>query len=274
MVTKDERTVKIIDFGSCKDLQGTEFEKKFDEERAKDKRKKAVYKNFVGTPNYMAPECVRNRGSDKASDIWSLGCLLYQLFTGFPPFLGKSEYLIFLKSTEAKFEFPEDIVDPDAKDLIAKMIVVDPEKRPTMEEVYNHPFLKDMKDNAYFPCPKLSEIAYSAIVNSFKSLFLKYRDISKKLKKIAETEAMNEEYLKNYGESKDADANIVKINPDEKNGLQNDYNTGLHELCDKLAEIKEKLSELLSEINSKIFINKINFLEKQLKHDLFGIEFE
>jgi serine/threonine protein kinase len=274
MVTKDGKTVKIIDFGSCKDLQGTEFEKKFDEERASQKRKKAVYKNFVGTPNYMAPECVRNRGSDKASDIWSLGCLLYQLFTGFPPFLGKSEYLIFLKSTEAKYEFPEDIVHPDANDLIRRMLVVEPEKRPTMDEVYKHPFLQNVSE--YYPCVGLSEIAYFTLVNRLRSEFAKYKEVNQKLKKIAEAESMNEEYLKNYGDQKDVEQHIIKVNLDEKNGLQNDYKAGLVSLEEKLTEIKLGLSISLKDNDGelKIFTNKLNYLEKQLKHDLFGIEIE
>jgi serine/threonine protein kinase len=274
MVTKDEKTIKIIDFGSCKDLQGTEFEKKFDEERAKQTRKKNAYKNFVGTPNYMAPECVRNKGSDKASDIWSLGCLLYQLFTGFPPFLGKSDYLIFLKSTEVKYEFPEDVVDPEAKDLISKMIVLEPENRLLMEEVYKHEFLKGV-DNT-FPSAKLAEKDYLAIVNGFKDQFSKYKEISRKLKKIKEAEAMNEEYIKNYGEEKNVEEHLVKIDLNEKANLQQENEKGLEDLNVKLIATKEKINILFNEkeLDLKIYINKLTYLEKQLKHDLFGLELE
>jgi len=91
MVTKDQKTLKIIDFGSCKDMEGTDFERKFYLERDKMNLREPTYKNFLGTPNYMAPECVRNKNSDYSSDLWSLGCLLYNLFTGFFPFLGKSD---------------------------------------------------------------------------------------------------------------------------------------------------------------------------------------
>ena len=49
----------------------------------------------MGTPNYMAPECINNKFSDKKCDIYSLGALLYNLITGFPPYIGGSEYLIF-----------------------------------------------------------------------------------------------------------------------------------------------------------------------------------
>ena len=53
------------------------------------------YENHVGTPNYMAPECIWNQFSDKRSDVYSLGGILYFLITGFPPFIGESIYLIF-----------------------------------------------------------------------------------------------------------------------------------------------------------------------------------
>ena len=65
--------------------------------------------NFVGTSQYMAPECVRNKGSPTlASDIWSLGCILYQLETGLLPFRGASDYLVFRRSTESRYkaDFP------------------------------------------------------------------------------------------------------------------------------------------------------------------------
>ena len=93
--TEDEKSIKIIDFGSSLDLDGTDFERKIAELKKKEKKKRPDFIHFAGTPNYMAPECVHNQFSDKRCDIWSLGCVLYDLITGFPPFLGASEYLFF-----------------------------------------------------------------------------------------------------------------------------------------------------------------------------------
>ena len=55
----------------------------------------------------MAPECIHNKNSNEKSDIWSLGCLAFQLFNGLSPFLGGSDYLIFQKSLNEDPIFPE-----------------------------------------------------------------------------------------------------------------------------------------------------------------------
>jgi 3-phosphoinositide dependent protein kinase-1 len=70
----------------------------------------------------MAPECVHNQPTSKASDVWSLGCILYQLYVGLPPFRGASDYLIFKLSNEADFleldGYPDEIMPGLAKELI------------------------------------------------------------------------------------------------------------------------------------------------------------
>ena len=55
--------------------------------------------SFVGTAQYVSPEILTNSGSSKASDLWALGCIIYQMVTGIPPFQAQNEYLIFQKVT-------------------------------------------------------------------------------------------------------------------------------------------------------------------------------
>lgn len=280
MVTKDELIIKIIDFGSCKDMDGTEFNKKFEEERKKQNNRKPIYRDFVGTPNYMAPECVRNKGSDQRSDIWSLGCLLYQLFTGFPPFLGKSEYLIFLRSTEEKYFCPSNIIDKTAVDLISKMIVKDPSKRLTLEEIKNHEFLKDenIKNPNRFPMPRLEEYAFLKIRNSIRTRYLEFRNHSFEYKNLKEKQRIEEDALKHGIDQSDDKNDINKFTEKEKERKQ--------ELEVLLSKAREEVESLLfsnkqfiwenckNENSQKIFINKFEFLEKQLKHELFDIDME
>lgn len=76
--------IKIIDFGSSKNInQGLS---------SSDKKK---HPHFVGTANYMAPECIRNKNSGFSCDIYSLGCTIYSLKSGRPPFVGPTDFLIF-----------------------------------------------------------------------------------------------------------------------------------------------------------------------------------
>ncbi len=273
MVTKDGITAKIIDFGSCKDMEGTEFEKMLEEQHLKNNPRKSTYKNFVGTPHYMAPECVHNKNSDFKSDMWSLGCLLFQLITGFPPFRGGSEYLIFKKSIEGEYTFPE-IVPDDAKDLIEKLIVVDPEKRLTMEEVNNHKYLcNENKDESFRrEIPKVEEEVFIKVMRNIKGKYEKYREISEKLKRIDNYERLEEE-SKQHGITQDDSNSNPVIEEDKKLVLQKvelkeEYDFGLKEFD---SEVEEYISGSKSEDSC---IGRFKFFKVQVYHDMFGKIYE
>jgi serine/threonine protein kinase len=272
MLTKDQKQIKIIDFGSCKDLNGTEFGKRLDEQRKKMHSRKPLYKDFVGTPNYMAPECCRNKGSDAKSDLWSLACLLYQFFTGFPPFLGKSEYLVFIKSTEAKYIFPKNIIDPLAEDLIKKMILVDPKKRPSINEILKHEFLNINEEK--YPIAKLSEFAFLNIRNSLRNKYLKFREVSYEYKQLKEKERLDEDAIKNGIETEEG-CKFTQKEKDKKEELEKEIKGAKNEIKEKLEEIisfisKSDLNEELKQAN----IDKFTYLEMQLNHELFDEDIE
>ena len=145
----DRKLVKLIDFGSTMFLDDPELRKaKIDDHPKRDK-----FVNFVGTPNFMAPEWAHNKETTKASDMWSLGCILYQLYWGINWFRGGSEYLIFLKSTEADFQYPDSelIIPHKARSLIEKLIKIKPEERMTMEELLKYDYFNDVKDLTTLP---------------------------------------------------------------------------------------------------------------------------
>ena len=123
--SEDRKRIVMIDLGSAEDLENPQI-RQMQIEIDKDRRRN-THVNFVGTAQYMAPECVRNKSSPSlANDIWSLGCLLYQLLTGLLPFRGGSDYLIFRVSTEARFK-TEGVhnLTPEATSLITRCLSVD-----------------------------------------------------------------------------------------------------------------------------------------------------
>ena len=91
----------------------------------------------VGSPFYIAPEVLAG-GYNQAADVWSAGVILYILLSGMPPFWGKTKSRIFEAVRAADLRFPSNLwdnVSTSAKDLITRMLCMDPSKRLTAKEV-------------------------------------------------------------------------------------------------------------------------------------------
>jgi serine/threonine protein kinase len=102
---------------------------KSDEEDEDEIERTNEHKNtFVGTAEYVSPEVLIDQPAGPATDLWALGCIIFQMFAGFSPFKDKTEYLVFRKILELKFTFP-DTFPKEAKDLINSLLVINPTKR-------------------------------------------------------------------------------------------------------------------------------------------------
>ena len=100
--------------------------------------------SFVGTAEYVSPELLTDKNACKASDLWAFGCIIYQLLAGRPPFKAGNEYLTFQKIIALNYEFP--IGFPEvAKDLVERLLVLDPSRRLTIEHVKNHEFFEGIR---------------------------------------------------------------------------------------------------------------------------------
>lgn len=97
-----------------------------------------------GTVGYTAPEIVKDERYSKSVDMWALGCVLYTLLCGFPPFYDESIEVLTEKVAKGQYVFLSpwwDDISHSAKDLISHLLTVDPEKRYTITEFLKHPWI-------------------------------------------------------------------------------------------------------------------------------------
>ena len=97
--------------------------------------------SFVGTAEYVSPELLTDKSACKASDLWAFGCIVYQLLAGRPPFKAANEYLTFQKIVALEYSFP-DSFPRVAKDLIERLLVLDPSRRLSLEHIKSHEFFR------------------------------------------------------------------------------------------------------------------------------------
>lgn len=136
MLRADGRA-KLADFGTAKDLANPHVR------GAGTQAFRKVLEDNVGTPNFMAPEVVRNRCSDFRSDTWSLGCLAFQVLAGEPPFAGGDPSRVYRRALAVRLAFPPGL-HREAQDLIGRMVVKDPDARlgaADVRELREHPYL-------------------------------------------------------------------------------------------------------------------------------------
>lgn len=102
-------------------------------------------KGRIGTPHFMAPEVVQRKPYGKPADIWSCGVLLYTLLTGTLPFIGTKErlYEAICSGRISMLGRQWDHISDHARDLVRKMLLLDPTERITIEEALEHPWLRE-----------------------------------------------------------------------------------------------------------------------------------
>lgn len=98
-----------------------------------------------GTVGYTAPEIVKDERYSKSVDMWAMGCVLYTLLCGFPPFYDESIQVLTEKVARGQYIFLSpwwDDISKSAQDLISHLLTVDPEKRYTIKEFLDHPWIR------------------------------------------------------------------------------------------------------------------------------------
>ncbi|XP_070148806.1 uncharacterized protein [Polyergus mexicanus] len=102
-------------------------------------------REILGTPDYVAPEILHYEPITLAADMWSLGVTTYVLLTGFSPFGGETDQETFQNISLGEVDFPEELfedVSAQAKDFVAKLLVLDPSARMTAKQCLRHDWLR------------------------------------------------------------------------------------------------------------------------------------
>lgn len=99
--------------------------------------------SFVGTAEYVSPELLLQNKSNYCSDVWALGCMLYQFSQGTPPFKGENELATFEKIVNLDYRWICS-VSPLVMDLVSNILVIDPAVRYTIPQIKKHAWFSEV----------------------------------------------------------------------------------------------------------------------------------
>ncbi|RVE63719.1 hypothetical protein OJAV_G00139200 [Oryzias javanicus] len=118
--------VKLCDFGFARAMSASTL----------------VLTSIKGTPLYMSPELVEEKPYDHTADLWSLGCILYELHTGAPPFYTNSIFHLVQLIVRDQIKWPDTMSDA-CMSFLKGLLTKDPEKRLSWPDLLHHPFVAD-----------------------------------------------------------------------------------------------------------------------------------
>lgn len=129
--------IKLADFGSAKLVRPLQFGAQIIPAEVRNP-------SFVGTAEYVSPEVLLDAPAGFGADFWALGCILYHMLEGRPPFQAASEYLCFEKVLRRDCVMP-DHFSPEAKDIINHLLELDPVERLGDADIRKHPFFRSVQ---------------------------------------------------------------------------------------------------------------------------------
>ena len=100
-----------------------------------------------GTPDYLAPETLRQQGCNRAADFWAIGILLFEMMTGYPPFYGQTHSDLYRRITSGRMRSFPKAVPEDAQDLVKRLLKQSEGERigvgaEGIQKIRRHPFFK------------------------------------------------------------------------------------------------------------------------------------
>ncbi|KAF9929653.1 Serine/threonine-protein kinase Nek2 [Linnemannia zychae] len=125
-----KHNVKLGDFGLSRSLTNPQ---------------KAFAQTYVGTPFYMSPELINEFTYDAKSDIWSLGCVIYEMCALEPPFLADTQAQLSARIKEGRVRSLPSNYTQELDSIVKAMLQVNSRKRPTTKDLLNNPLIKGIQ---------------------------------------------------------------------------------------------------------------------------------
>ncbi|ROW16472.1 hypothetical protein VPNG_02773 [Cytospora leucostoma] len=164
----EDNSVKLGDFGLSKVLTSQQFAS-----------------TYVGTPFYMSPEICAAEMYTLKSDVWSLGCIIYELCTREPPFNAKSHYQLVQKIKEGKIAPLPNIYSTELSAVIRDCLRVNPDKRPDTASLLNLPVVRLMrKEREVVEMSRALQKKEAMLLRKEESLARKVREVERRVLKL------------------------------------------------------------------------------------------
>ena len=233
LLLTNEHLLKIIDFGLSNYFH---------------ENQKNLLSTPCGSPCYASPEMVAGKKYNGFKiDIWSTGIILYAMLCGYLPFEDKDNDILFEKILECKLVFPR-YISKNAKDLMEKILVTDPDKRITIPEIKKHPFYLSGKNlfEQDFSIYQINKDSNDKN-NSFDNI---------DLNNILDTPELKESNNKEKNNDNKDILDVIENNINEKDNIIKDNGRKIKEIEIKLNNKKQ------DKIDANININNINTRDK------------
>ena len=164
----EDNSVKLGDFGLSKVLTSQQFAS-----------------TYVGTPFYMSPEICAAEMYTLKSDVWSLGCIIYELCTREPPFNAKSHYQLVQKIKEGKVAPLPNVYSTELSAVIRDCLRVNPDKRPDTASLLNLPVVRLMrKEREVVEMSRTLQRREAVLLRKEETISRKARELEKKILKL------------------------------------------------------------------------------------------